>query len=51
MHKLYKFIMGPANHRISSAATYPFNVVGGARMENTPPRMAQLPLPQEQLTD
>ena len=46
-----KFIMSPANHHISSAATYPFNVFGGARMENTPPRMAQLPLPQEQLTD
>lgn len=25
-----KFIMGPANHRISSATTYPFNVFGGA---------------------
>ena len=25
-----KFIMGPANHRISSATTYPFNVIGGA---------------------
>lgn len=23
-----KFIMGPANHRISSATTYPFNVLG-----------------------
>ena len=28
-----KFIMGPANHRISSATTYPFNVFGGAWTE------------------
>ena len=38
-----KFIMGPANHRISSATTYPFNVFGGAWTENTPPHMTQLP--------
>ena len=38
-----KFIMSPANHRISSATTYPFNVFGGAWTENTPPHMAQLP--------
>lgn len=38
-----KFIMGPANHRISSATTYPFDVFGGAWTENTPPHMAQLP--------
>lgn len=38
-----KFIMGPANHRISSATTYPFNVFGGAWTENTPPHMSQLP--------
>ena len=38
-----KFIMGPANHRISSATTYPFNVFGGAWTENTPPHMVQLP--------
>ena len=38
-----KFIMGPANHRISSATTYPFNVFGSAWTENTPPHMAQLP--------
>ena len=25
-----KFVMGPANHRISSATTYPFAVFGGA---------------------
>ena len=30
-----KFIMGPANHRISSATTYPFNVFGGAWTETT----------------
>ena len=38
-----KFIMSPANHRISSATTYPFNVFGSAWTENTPPHMAQLP--------
>ena len=25
-----KFIMGPANHRLSSVTAYPFNVMGGA---------------------
>ena len=35
-----KFIMSPANHHISSATTYPFNVFGGAWAENTPPHMA-----------
>lgn len=38
-----KFIMGPTNHRIGSATTYPFNVFGGAWTENTPPHMSQLP--------
>ena len=38
-----KFIMGSANHRISSATTYPFNVFGSAWTENTLPYMAQLP--------
>lgn len=38
-----KFIMGPANHRMSSATTYPFNVFGGAWTKNTPPHMEQLP--------
>jgi len=38
-----KFIMGAANHRISSATTYPFHVFGGAWSENTPPHMEQLP--------
>ena len=27
--KNVKFIMGPANHRISSVTTYPFHVFGG----------------------
>lgn len=38
-----KFIMGPANHRISSVTTYPFHVFGGAWQENTSPHMDQLP--------
>ncbi len=38
-----KFIMGPANHRISSVTAYPFNVFGGAWEENTPPHLSQLP--------
>ncbi len=38
-----KFIMGPANHRITSVTAYPFNVFGGAWTENTPPHMDQLP--------
>lgn len=38
-----KFIMGPANHRLSSVTAYPFNVMGGAWTENTPPHMSQLP--------
>ena len=38
-----KFIMGPANHRISSVTTYPFHVFGGAWQENTPPHLDQLP--------
>ncbi|WP_087294537.1 CatB-related O-acetyltransferase [Gemmiger sp. An194] len=38
-----RFIMGPANHRISSVTTYPFHVFGGAWKENTPPHMEQLP--------
>lgn len=35
--------MGPANHRLCSVTTYPFNVMGGAWTENTPPHMDQLP--------
>lgn len=38
-----KFIMGSANHRISSVTTYPFNVFGGAWGEATPSHMSQLP--------
>lgn len=38
-----QFIMGPANHRISSVTTYPFNVFGGAWEEKTPPHLSQLP--------
>lgn len=38
-----KFMMGPANHRINSASTYPFNVFGGAWQEVTPPHLDQLP--------
>jgi len=37
-----KFIMGAANHQISSATTYPFNAFGGARSENTPLHMEQI---------
>lgn len=37
------FIMGPANHRLSSVSAYPFNVMGGAWTQNTPPHMSQLP--------
>ena len=36
-----KFIMGPANHRISSVTTYPFHVFGGAWEENAPPHLDQ----------
>lgn len=38
-----QFIMGPANHRISSVTTYPFSVFGGAWAEHTPPHLRQLP--------
>lgn len=37
------FIMGPANHRLSSVTTYPFSVFGGLWEERTPPHMSQLP--------
>lgn len=39
-----KFIMGSANHRISSVTTYPFNVFGGLWQEKTPPHLSQLPV-------
>ena len=38
-----KFIMGPANHRISSVTPYPFSVFGGRWSEQTPPHLSQLP--------
>lgn len=38
-----RFIMGPANHRLSSITTYPFNVFGGIWAEMTPPHLSQLP--------
>ena len=38
-----KFIMGAANHRLSSVTTYPFAVFGGAWAENAPPHLGQLP--------
>ncbi len=38
-----KFIMCPANHRINSITTYPFNVFGGLWSERTPEHFLQLP--------
>ncbi|MCI8856135.1 MAG: CatB-related O-acetyltransferase [Clostridiaceae bacterium] len=38
-----RFIMGPANHRMNSISTYPFNVFGGAWADHTPPHLSQLP--------
>jgi len=38
-----RFIMGSANHRLSSISTYPFNVMGGAWTAHTPPHLSQLP--------
>lgn len=38
-----RFVMGSANHRISSISTYPFNVFGGVWAENTPSHLSQLP--------
>ena len=38
-----QFIMGSANHRISSATAYPFAVFGGAWAQRVPPHLAQLP--------
>lgn len=37
------FIMGSANHRMSSISTYPFSVFGGTWEEKTPPHLSQLP--------
>lgn len=38
-----KFIMGAANHRISSVTTYPFHVFGGEWSKRTPEHLSQLP--------
>lgn len=38
-----RFVMGSANHRLSSVTTYPFNVFGGAWEANTPAHLSQLP--------
>ena len=38
-----QFIMGPANHRLSSVTTYPFSVFGGAWSERVPDHLSQLP--------
>ena len=38
-----QFIMGAANHRLCSATTYPFNVMGGAWAEIVPAHLSQLP--------
>lgn len=37
------FLMGSANHRMSSVSTYPFHVFGGIWVERTPPHLTQLP--------
>lgn len=38
-----QFIMGAANHRLGSASTYPFNVMGGAWREIAPVHIEELP--------
>lgn len=38
-----KFIMGSANHRMTSISTYPFNIFGGLWREHTPEHLSQLP--------
>ncbi len=38
-----KFIMGPANHRLSSVTAYPFSVFGGLWSEQAPAHLSQLP--------
>lgn len=37
------FIMGAANHRLGSATTYPFNVMGGVWREISTPHIEELP--------
>ncbi|MGI5958049.1 MAG: CatB-related O-acetyltransferase [Massiliimalia sp.] len=38
-----KFIMGPANHRMTSVSTYPFAVFGEEWSQKVPPHLEQLP--------
>ena len=38
-----RFVMGSANHRLSSVSTYPFSVFGGLWAQRTPPHLSQLP--------
>lgn len=38
-----KFIMGAANHRLSSVTTYPFHVFGGEWEKRTPDHLSELP--------
>lgn len=38
-----QFMMGAANHRMSSISTYPFNVMGGVWRERSTPHIDELP--------
>lgn len=38
-----QFLMGSANHRMSSITTYPFSAFGGSWEEIVPPHLSQLP--------
>ena len=38
-----KFIMSSADHRLCSVSTYPFDVMGGTRTENTTPHVPSWP--------
>ena len=38
-----KFLMGAANHRLDTATTYPFNVMGGIWRETSTPHIDELP--------
>ena len=38
-----QFIMGAANHRLCSASTYPFNIIGGAWARIAPAHLSELP--------
>ena len=37
-----QFIMGAANHRLGTASTYPFNVMGGVWREISTPHIEDL---------